>query len=89
MEFASEMVIKAALANMRIVDLPITLRRDGRSPHGPHLRPLRDGWRHLRFMLLLSPTWLFLFPGTIFILLGIDSAGRTRLRTGVGRRAHV
>ncbi|MGO9062006.1 MAG: glycosyltransferase family 2 protein [Candidatus Binataceae bacterium] len=71
MEFASEMVIKAALANMRTVNIPITLRRDGRSSHGPHLRPLRDGWRHLRFMLLLSPTWLFLFPGTIFMLLGI------------------
>src|SRR5271170_88193 len=71
MEFASEMVIKAALANMRVVNLPITLRRDGRNSHGPHLRPLRDGWRHLRFMLLMSPTWLFLVPGTIFVLLGI------------------
>jgi glycosyltransferase involved in cell wall biosynthesis len=71
MEFASEMVIKASLAKMRIVDIPITLRRDGRAAHGPHLRPLRDGWRHLRFMLLHSPTWLFLFPGTIFMLLGI------------------
>jgi hypothetical protein len=71
MEFASEMVIKAALANMRIVNIPITLRRDGRASHGPHLRPLRDGWRHLRFMLLLSPTWLFLIPGAIFMLLGV------------------
>jgi hypothetical protein len=71
MEFASEMVIKAALANMRVVDIPITLRRDGRASHGPHLRPLRDGWRHLRFMLLLSPTWLFLIPGALFMLLGI------------------
>src|SRR5260370_12895653 len=48
MEFASEMVIKAALAHMRIVDIPITLRRDGRASHGPHLRPWRDGCRHLR-----------------------------------------
>ena len=71
MEFASEMVIKASLANMRIVDIPITLRRDGRVAHGPHLRPLRDGWRHLRFMLLHSPTWLFLIPGAIFMLLGL------------------
>jgi hypothetical protein len=71
MEFASEMVIKAALGNMRIVDIPITLRRHGRVAHGPHLRPLRDGWRHLRFMLLLSPTWLFLIPGAIFMLLGV------------------
>ncbi len=70
MEFASEMVAKAALANMRIVDVPITLRRDGRAAHGPHLRPWRDGWRHLRYMLLMSPTWLFLIPGAIFIVLG-------------------
>jgi glycosyltransferase involved in cell wall biosynthesis len=73
MEFASEMVIKASLAKMRIVDIPITLRRDGRAAHGPHLRPLRDGWRHLRFMLLHSPTWLFLIPGAIFMLLGLIS----------------
>jgi glycosyltransferase involved in cell wall biosynthesis len=71
MEFASEMVIKASLANMRIVNIPITLRRDGRAAHGPHLRPWRDGWRHLRFMLLLSPTWLFLIPGAIFMMLGV------------------
>jgi glycosyltransferase involved in cell wall biosynthesis len=71
MEFASEMVIKASLANMRIANIPITLRRDGRAAHGPHLRPLRDGWRHLRFMLLHSPTWLFLSPGAIFMLAGI------------------
>jgi glycosyltransferase involved in cell wall biosynthesis len=70
MEFASEMVIKAALGNMRIVDIPITLRRDGRASHGPHLRRWRDGWRHLRFMLLMSPTWLFLIPGVIFVVLG-------------------
>jgi glycosyltransferase involved in cell wall biosynthesis len=71
MEFASEMVIKASLGNMRIVDIPITLRRHGRAAHGPHLRPLRDGWRHLRLMLLLSPTWLFLIPGAILVLLGV------------------
>jgi glycosyltransferase involved in cell wall biosynthesis len=71
MEFASEMVIKASLARMRIVDIPITLRRDGRASHGPHLRPWRDGWRHLRFMLLHSPTWLFLVPGALFMLIGI------------------
>ncbi len=71
MEFASEMVIKASLARMRIVDIPITLRRDGRAAHGPHLRPWRDGWRHLRFMLLHSPTWLFLVPGAIFMLIGM------------------
>lgn len=71
MEFASEMVIKASLANMHIVNIPVTLRRDGRAAHGPHLRPLRDGWRHLRFMLLHSPTWLFLIPGAALMLLGL------------------
>jgi glycosyltransferase involved in cell wall biosynthesis len=59
MEFASEMVIKATLMNLRIVEVPTTLSLDGRS-RPPHLRPYRDGWRHLRFMLLFSPNWLFL-----------------------------
>jgi glycosyltransferase involved in cell wall biosynthesis len=71
MEFASEMVIKAVLAGMRISDLPITLRPDGRTSHGPHLRSFRDGWRHLRYMLLLSPTHLFVIPGAICMLVGL------------------
>jgi glycosyltransferase involved in cell wall biosynthesis len=71
MEFASEMVIKAVLAGMRISNLPITLRPDGRVSHGPHLRSFRDGWRHLRYMLLLSPTYLFVLPGAICMLLGL------------------
>jgi glycosyltransferase involved in cell wall biosynthesis len=62
MEFASEMVIKANLFGMRITEVPTTLSKDGRS-RPPHLRPWRDGWRHLRFMLLFSPRWLFIFPG--------------------------
>jgi glycosyltransferase involved in cell wall biosynthesis len=62
MEFASEMVIKANLFGMRIAEVPTTLSKDGRS-RPPHLRPWRDGWRHLRFMLLFSPRWLFRFPG--------------------------
>jgi glycosyltransferase involved in cell wall biosynthesis len=62
MEFASEMVIKASLKGMRIAEVPVALRPDGRS-RPPHLRTWRDGWRHLRFMLLFSPRWLFLFPG--------------------------
>jgi glycosyltransferase involved in cell wall biosynthesis len=66
MEFASEMVIRAALENMRIAEVPVKLRKDGRST-GPHLRPWRDGWRHLRFMLLYSPNWLFLAPSTILL----------------------
>ncbi len=64
MEFASEMVMKASLATMRIAEVPITLHKDGRS-RPPHLRPWRDGWRHLRFMLLYAPRWLFLVPGLL------------------------
>jgi hypothetical protein len=62
MEFASEMVIKATLLGMRMAEVPTTLDKDGRS-RPPHLLPWRDGWRHLRFMLLYSPSWLFLYPG--------------------------
>jgi len=69
MEFASEMVIKATLAGLRITEVPITLHPDGRS-RAPHLRSWRDGWRHLRFMLLFSPRWLFLIPGIGICLLG-------------------
>jgi glycosyltransferase involved in cell wall biosynthesis len=69
MEFASEMVIKAALRGLRIEEVPITLHKDGRS-RPPHLRSWRDGWRHLRFMLLFSPRWLFLYPGAVFFVLG-------------------
>jgi glycosyltransferase involved in cell wall biosynthesis len=66
MEFASEMVIKATLMQLKLADVPTTLSPDGRS-RPPHLRPFRDGWRHLRFMLLFSPNWLFLYPGLIAI----------------------
>ena len=70
MEFASEMVIKATLRKFKISEVPITLHPDGRS-RPPHLRPWRDGWRHLRFMLLYSPRWLFLAPGLLLSALGI------------------
>lgn len=70
MEFASEMVIKAALGNLRIAEIPITLYPDGRN-RPPHLRSFRDGWRHLRFMLLFSPTHLYLLPGALLMLLGL------------------
>jgi glycosyltransferase involved in cell wall biosynthesis len=70
MEFASEMVIKASLKGMRIAEVPVTLRPDGRS-RPPHLRTWRDGWRHLRFMLLFSPRWLFLYPGLALFAVGI------------------
>jgi len=69
MEFASEIVIKATLKNLKISQVPITYKKDGRS-RPPHLRPWRDGWRHLRFMLLYSPRWLFLIPGIFFGALG-------------------
>ncbi|HPF59040.1 MAG TPA: glycosyltransferase family 2 protein [Candidatus Competibacteraceae bacterium] len=70
MEYASEMVIKAALLGMKITEVPTTLSKDGRS-RPPHLRPWRDGWRHLRFMLLFSPRWLFIYPGSIVLILGL------------------
>jgi len=70
MEFASEMVVKATLNKLRISQIPITLRCDGRS-RSPHLRSWRDGWRHLRFMLLYSPVWLFVLPGLCLSLSGI------------------
>lgn len=69
MEFASEMVMKASLFGMRMAEVPITLHPDGRS-RPPHLRPWRDGWRHLRFMLIYSPRWLFLVPGLVLAALG-------------------
>jgi glycosyltransferase involved in cell wall biosynthesis len=72
MEFASEMVIKATLLHMKIIEVPTTLVPDGRS-RPTHLRPWRDGWRHLRFMLLYSPRWLFLYPGTFLMLLGLSA----------------
>jgi glycosyltransferase involved in cell wall biosynthesis len=68
MEFASEMVIKANLMKMKIAEVPTTLSPDGRS-RPPHLRPFRDGWRHLRFMFLFSPRWLFIVPGSVLFLL--------------------
>jgi glycosyltransferase involved in cell wall biosynthesis len=69
MEFASEMVIKATLLGMTVIEVPTTLSKDGRD-HPPHLRPWRDGWRHLRFMLLYSPRWLFLYPGLFLMIMG-------------------
>jgi len=70
MEYASEMVIKATLLHLRIAEVPTTMSKDGRS-RPPHLRPWRDGWRHLRFMLLYSPKWLFFYPGVTVMLLGL------------------
>ena len=70
MEFASEMVVKSSLRGLKISEVPTTLSPDGRS-RPPHLRTWRDGWRHLRFLLLHSPRWLFLYPGLFFIAIGL------------------
>jgi glycosyltransferase involved in cell wall biosynthesis len=70
MEFASEMVVKATLQKLAIVEVPTTLSPDGRS-RPPHLRTWRDGWRHLRFLLLYSPRWLFLYPGIVLVVAGL------------------
>lgn len=70
MEFASEMVLKSTLNGLRICEVPTTLSPDGRSGK-PHLRTWRDGWRHLRFMLLYCPSWLFLLPGVFLTMAGI------------------
>ena len=69
MEFASEMVVRSVIARLKIEQIPITLRPDGRI-RSPHLRSWRDGWRHLRFMLLFSPKWLFLVPGLVLTVVG-------------------
>ena len=70
MEFASEMVIKATIRGLRIAEVPTTLSPDGRS-RPPHLRTWHDGWRHLRFLLLFSPRWLFLYPGATLFVAGV------------------
>jgi glycosyltransferase involved in cell wall biosynthesis len=74
MEFASELVVKAALARWRIAEVPTTLHPDRRG-RAPHLRSWRDGWRHLRFLLLFSPRWLFLYPGLALLALGTVLTG--------------
>lgn len=76
MEFASEMVVKATLAQQKIAEVPTRLAKDGRSRR-PHLRTWRDGWRHLRFLLLFSPRWLFFAPGIVMIVLGLIIGGAT------------
>jgi glycosyltransferase involved in cell wall biosynthesis len=70
MEFASEMLVKATLTGLKVAEVPTTLKKDGRS-RPPHLRSFRDGWRHLRFLLLFSPRWLFLYPGLALLAIGL------------------
>jgi glycosyltransferase involved in cell wall biosynthesis len=70
MEYASEMVIKAALLDCRRTEVPVVLSPDGRD-RAPHLKPFRDGWRHLRYLIMLSPAWLYLIPGLALVSLGV------------------
>jgi len=70
MEFASEVVVKSTLGGLRVSEVPTTLDKDGRS-RPPHLRSWRDGWRHLRFLLIFSPRWLFLIPGAVAFFIGL------------------
>lgn len=87
MEFASEMVVRAALARCRIAEVPTTLSPDGRS-RPPHLKTWRDGWRHLKFLLMYSPKWLFLYPSAVLLGVGATFAllllyGRVQVETGL------
>lgn len=70
MEYASEMVVMAELNHLKITEVPTTLKKDARS-HAPHLRSFSDGWRHLKFLFMYSPNWLFLYPGIILVIVGL------------------
>ena len=70
MEYASEMIVQANLNNLKIIEIPTTLKKDGRS-RPPYLKSFSDGWRHLKFLLLYSPKWLFLIPGMILMMIGL------------------
>lgn len=88
MEFASEMVIKAALKGCKIAEVPATLSRDLRD-RPPHLRPWRDGWRHLRYLFMLSPIWLYAIPGIglAILALGILGAAQYASLTGTSQNS--
>lgn len=73
MEYASEMVVQATLHKLKITEVPTTLKKDGRD-RPPHLRSWSDGWRHLTFLLMHSPKWLFLYPGLLFFLIGLTGS---------------
>ena len=92
MEFASEMVVKASLLGMKVTEVPTTLSPDGRT-RPPHLRTWRDGWRHLRFLLMYSPRWLFLYPGAALFLLGLIGCAfllpGPRVVYGIGLDVHT
>ena len=84
MEFASEMIVKAAVARVPMAEVPITLSPDGRVSSRRHLRTFRDGWRHLRFLLLYSPRWLFQVPGMLLVLLGLAGYALALPRASIG-----
>jgi len=92
MEFASEMVVKGSLLRMKVSEVPTTLSPDGRN-HPPHLRTWRDGWRHLRFLLMYSPRWVFLYPGSLMIILGLTGCALLlpgpRMFHGIGFDVHT
>ncbi len=93
MEYASEMIVRASLHNLRMTEVPVKLWPDGRN-RKPHLQPWRDGWRHLRFMLLYSPRWLYLYPGLAMIVIGLIIAalllpGPMQIADGVGLDVHT
>lgn len=93
MEFASEMVVKAAIAQYRITEVPTTLYPDGRS-RPPHLRTWRDGWRHLKFLLTFGLDWLFFYPGLLLLSAGIFGStllfrGPLKLRPNLGLDVHA
>jgi len=93
MEYASEMIVRAALLGLRLAEVPVTLSPDGRG-RPPHLNPWRDGWRHLRFLLLYSPRWLYLYPGLAMIVAGLLIAGLLlpgpmMIADGVGLDVHT
>jgi glycosyltransferase involved in cell wall biosynthesis len=93
MEFASEMVVRAALCGLVIREVPATLAKDGRS-RPPHLRTWHDGWRHLRFLLMYSPRWLFIYSGFAMMAAGLGTAllvlpGPTEIADGVFLDVHT
>ncbi len=87
MEFASEMVIKATLKGAKIVEVPATLSKDLRD-RPPHLRPWRDGWRHLRYLLMLSPAWIFAIPAAVLGILAVAILGASTV-AALGAKAGV
>jgi glycosyltransferase involved in cell wall biosynthesis len=93
MEYASEMIVRAALLQLRMTEVPVTLSPDGRD-RKPHLNTWRDGWRHLRFLLLYSPRWLYLYPGLAMIVVGVIFSalllpGPVMIAEGVGLDVHT